>query len=954
MLDKIISDEYAATYKNEQPNWGFNGLGYIVFKRTYARLKENGETEEWHETVQRCINGAQKIGADYTTNEAERLFDLIFNLKCNFAGRMLWQLGAPTVDRFGANSLLNCWFTQMNHPKSFKFLFENLMLGGGVGFSVRREDIHELPRIKKDVKIYHDEVNGKATKDADFIVPDSREGWIELLGKVLDSYFYSGKSFSYSTVLVRGAGELIRGFGGSASGPSILIDGITKISNVFKTREGKKLRSVDVLDINNIIGSIVVAGNVRRSAEIAIGDPDDFLFLRAKRWDLGGVPNYRAMSNNTIYCDSYEHTSDALWEGYNGNGEPYGLFNLPLSEKYGRLSDGLMKKSDLYPENKDNAVGTNPCQPAWAPILTKGGIRKVEEIQVGDFIWSKDGWTKVVKKWSSGVKPVYKYTTTGSRFYGTENHRLVSMGEKKEAKDCQSIDSITGPFLSDFTLSPQDIVDGLVVGDGMIHKASGNLKLLCIGENDKDYFDSEISKYIGKRRDGIAEISDRIIPDRFYRGGANVVCSFLRGLFSANGSVCGNRVTLKSSSLRLIEQVQDMLSSVGIRSYFTTNKPSLVKFSNGECLCKASYDLNISTDREKFISNIGFIQEYKNERVKIVKSSRVKETFDIISVEKISEEEVFDFTVDNESHTYWTSASNVSNCGEISLGNFECCNLSELYLNNIETKEEALECAILLNKTQKAICAMPFIHEETNEIVHKNMRIGLGVTGICQSMDKLGWLDYVYKGLRKFDYQNSKERGWNPSIKLTTVKPSGTLSILAGSTPGVHPAFSSYFIRRIRMAANDSLVEICRDLGYHTEFARNFDGSENHDTIVIEFPCKFENALLAKDTTAIKQLELIKELQANWSDNAVSCTVYYKKEELSEIKEWLKANYKDNIKSVSFLLHSDHGFTQAPYEEIDEVQYEKMIKKVKPLVKIDTSNEMIDGIECEGGVCPIR
>jgi hypothetical protein len=527
------------------------------------------------------------------------------------------------------------------------------MLGGGVGFSVRREDVHELPRVRKSVKIYHDEIAGKATKDADFIVPDSREGWIELLGKVLDSYFYTGKSFSYSTVLVRGAGELIRGFGGSASGPSILIDGITKICNVFKTREGKKLRSIDVLDINNIIGSIVVAGNVRRSAEIAIGDPDDFLFLRAKRWDLGGIPNYRAMSNNTIYCDDYDHTSEALWEGYNGNGEPYGLFNLPLSEKYGRLSDGLMKKSDLYPENRDNVVGTNPC-------------------------------------------------------------------------------------------------------------------------------------------------------------------------------------------------------------------------------------------------------------------------------------------------------------GEISLGNFECCNLSELYLNNIETKEEALECAILLNKTQKAICAMPFIHDETNEIVHKNMRIGLGVTGVCQSMDKLSWLDFIYKGLRKFDKKNSKERGWSPSIKLTTVKPSGTLSILAGSTPGVHPAFSSFFIRRIRMAVNDSLVETCRDLGYHTEFAKNFDGTENHDTVVIEFPCKFENALLAKDTTAVKQLELVKELQTNWSDNAVSCTVYYKKEELSEIKEWLKSNYKDNVKSVSFLLHSDHGFVQAPYEEIDQEHYDRIVKRVKPIVTIQTSNEMIEGIECEGGACPIR
>jgi ribonucleoside-triphosphate reductase len=653
-MSEIISDEFTKRYQGKAPNWGFNGLGYIVYKRTYARLKENGETEEWHETVQRCINGAQQLGAGYSQKEAEKLFDYVFNLKCNFAGRMLWQLGTPTIERFGANSLLNCWFTQMNEPKAFTFLFENLMLGGGVGFSVRREDIHELPRIKTDVEIIHDERDGKATNDADFIVPDSREGWVYLLRKVLDSFFVTGEGFAYSTILVRGAGEKIRGFGGTASGPSILINGIVKICEVFKSREGKKLRSVDVLDICNIIGSVVVAGNVRRSAEIAIGDPDDFLFMRAKRWDLGGIPNHRAMSNNTIYCDDYDHTSEALWEGYAGNGEPYGLFNLPLSEKYGRISDGNLRNAEAYPTNKDNAVGTNPC-------------------------------------------------------------------------------------------------------------------------------------------------------------------------------------------------------------------------------------------------------------------------------------------------------------GEISLGNYECCNLSELYLNNIESKEEMLECAKLLYKTQKAICALPFIHEDTNKIVHKNMRIGLGVTGVCQSQHKMDWLDYTYKNLREFDRKHSKKNGYNESIKLTTVKPSGTLSILAGSTPGVHPAFSQYFIRRIRMGAADSLIETCRDLGYHTEFAKNFDGTENHDTVIVEFPCEFdENATVAKDMSAINQLELIKTLQSQWADNAVSCTVYYHKEELPEIQGWLSKNFKNHIKSVSFLLHSDHGFTQAPYEEISEDQYKKMVKKVKPITTIQTSNEMIEGIECEGGACPIR
>lgn len=654
----LLSPEFLSKYKNKQPNWGFNGLGYIVYKRTYARLKEDGTTEEWNETVERCINGAQKIGAQYTSEEAERIYDYVFNLKCNFAGRMLWQLGTSTVDRFGANSLLNCWATAMREPKAFLFLFENLMLGGGVGYSIRREDVHELPKIKKSVNVIHE-----ATKDADYIVPDKREGWVNLLSKVLDAFYVTGKSFSYSTILIRGYGEPIKGFGGKASGPQILIDGIDKITKIFQAREGKKLRSIDVLDICNIIGSVVVAGNVRRSAEIALGDPDDILYLRAKNWGSGNVPNWRAMSNNTIYADSYDHVLEEIWKnGYEinkdsgyANGEPYGFFNLPLSQKFGRIKDGPISQNLMYPTDTDNCEMTNPC-------------------------------------------------------------------------------------------------------------------------------------------------------------------------------------------------------------------------------------------------------------------------------------------------------------AEISLSNYECCNLSELYLNNISSKEELIDCAQLLYKTQKAIASLPFIHEETNRIVHKNMRLGLGVTGVCQSLDKLDWLDDCYVALRKFDKEWSAKRGWSESIKLTTIKPSGTLSLLGGATPGVHPAFSQYYMRTVRMSSSDALVQTCKDMGYHVEFLVNFDGTENRDTVVVYFPCKTpEGSILTKNMDVIKQLDMVKKLQTIWSDNAVSVTAYYKPEELDTLKTWLKDNYEHNVKSVSFLLFKDHGFKQAPYQEIDEATYLSASAKVKPLTTISTgSTEMLDMAECSSGACPIR
>ena len=115
----------------------------------------------------------------------------------------------------------------------------------------------------------------------------------------------------------------------------------------------KKLRPIDCLDIMNIIGAIVVSGNVRRSAQIAIGDYDDIQFLEAKDWSNGNIPNWRAMSNNSVVCNDISKLPPQFWEGYEGNGEPYGLINLRNARAVGRTGD------TSYPD--PDVAGFNPC-----------------------------------------------------------------------------------------------------------------------------------------------------------------------------------------------------------------------------------------------------------------------------------------------------------------------------------------------------------------------------------------------------------------------------------------------------------------------------------------------------------------------------------------------------------------------------------------------------------------
>lgn len=318
-------------------------------------------------------------------------------------------------------------------------------------------------------------------------------------------------------------------------------------------------------------------------------------------------------------------------------------------------------------------------------------------------------------------------------------------------------------------------------------------------------------------------------------------------------------------------------------------------------------------------------------------------------------EDVYDLTIE-DNHNFFGDNILVHNCAEANLADKEPCDLAEIFLNNIANQEEFIRCALLLYKTQKAALTLPALYPETEKIVKKNMRIGLGVTGVVQALDKVEWLDPTYRALKQFDIEWSKKRGWNKSIKLTVVKPSGTLSLLGGSTPGVHPGYSPYYIRRVRMSTKDPLVTACIAAGYKTESLYNFDGTENHETVIVEFICKFDdNTIVAKDMSAIKQLELVKKIQTVWADQSVSVTVYYKKEELPEIKAWLKENYEKNVKTVSFLLHQDHGFKQAPYEEISKEVYEDRIKNLKEIViNTSTVSDSLLDIECESGACPIR
>ncbi len=529
----------------------------------------------------------------------------------------------------------NCGFAStedidLKYSKAFEFVMDALMLGVGVGF-----DTKGAGKFK---------INKPQEGNFDYQIPDSREGWVEALKLVLEAYFLGKQVPIFDFSLIRPAGKPIRGFGGIASGPSPLKEMLEDIQNILEARVGQPITSVDIVDIMNYIGKCVVAGNVRRSAEIALGDPTDLDFVTCKQ-DQEKLYSHRWASNNSVFAVKgldYSFIANQIAV----NGEP-GIFWLENAKTYSRMGD--------KPDYKDKkAAGVNPC------------------------------------------------------------------GE-------QSLESF---------------------------------ELCCLVET------------FPSRHDSYKEFQE----------------------------------TLKYA-------------------YLYAKSVTLV-------------------------------------------------------------------------NTHW---------------------------------------------------------QETNAVMLKNRRMGISQTGIIEAFVKYGrrslleWCDKGYKYLQELDEQYS---GWlciPKSIKLTTVKPSGTVSLLPGVPPGIHYPHSEYYIRRIRISKNSDLIKPLKNAGYYIE-----EDSYSPNTIVVEFPVHEKYYSRGKNDVSIwEQAENAAAYQKYWSDNQVSITITFKEEEADQIKYVLEC-YEDKLKSVSFLPIKEHGYKQAPYEEITKEKYEDIISKVKPLDLDTTKDRAIGEKFCDTEACEVR
>lgn len=467
------------------------------------------------------------------------------------------------------------------------------------------------------------------------------------------------------------------------------------------------------------------------------------------------------------------------------------LFALICKQAWKNGEPGVIFKEKLKRYSIQEAfgyeiVGTNACRLASSTVLTPNGISTIGRINIGDMIWDGRGWTKVIRKWKTGHKPVYRYFTNAGEFTGTDNHHIVENGRKVEVKNASSIDIATGPKTGEIIFDRQAIMDGLVVGDGtvVLRNSKYAAPVLCIGQKDSDYFSSEVSsliynlsskyEYYIKTNISVSELSptyERTIPDRYFYGDTNTVASFLRGLFSANGNVLNSkkskRVCLKQSSFELVKQVQMMLSSLGIYSYITKHEATWTIHKNGRYLSKPAYDINITRDTDVFRRKIGFIQKYKQERLDQIASiprNARKISFDITSSVYLGTEDVYEITVDNEAHVYWSEGSLVSNCSEKALTNQGVCCLAPLNMefvpNPINDKDNFHK--FMQDVIPRMVRFMDNVVQYEIDLAYKSP------TAMQREMvEQLREIGLGILNLHKWFYNNNVAYGSDESIKMT-------------------------------------------------------------------------------------------------------------------------------------------------------------------------------------------
>lgn len=896
LLSFKLPDDFIDSYTDRTVNWGFkigagNSLGELTFLSKYSRRKDDGSKERWHECCRRVIEGMYSILKDHCKSNrtpwneqkaqrsAQEAFDRMFQFKWTPPGRGLFVMGAPIVHRDKNSSpLQNCSFLSTEKLSCRSFYDATMPFVRMMEMSMLGVGVGFDTKGANKLTIYE-----PTDETETFVIEDDRESWADSLRAQLESYFFDNRpriAFDYSKI--RPAGAPIKTFGGTAGGPGPLRSLHESLGKLLDGREGQRITSSDIVDIMNLVGKCVVSGNTRRSAQLALGSIEDKEFLSLKNWDVNpermGANGWGNLSNNSVAVNVGVEY-DRIIDNLTLNGEP-GLMFLDLARQYGRLVDP--------PNNKDyRVVGCNPCFHPDTIIETVDGPKRIVDITDPTLVYTKDHEGKLAVRKAS-----------------------ASFLSRKDAKTLRI---------------------GLQNGDELIVTPEHKVML----------------------RDGTWVEAQELQVN----SSLEVLCRRRRGWRYSGVRLASQSVTEQVMEHRMIWEavygpIPDGYDIDHINRDHNDNRIENLRMLSHSEHAKLSRS-QVPNDHQVHGPAGGFAFSGNHGKKLLIdavyppRSTNWVNQHTVISITEGPVTDVYDITVD-DTHCMIANGVVAHNCAEQSLEHSECCTLVEVFLPHNESKEDFLRTLKFAYLYGKAVTLLPTQWPESNEVMQRNRRIGTSVSGSAQFAERYGWtelrtwLNDGYNAIQHRDNRYSEWLGVRESIKTTSVKPSGTVSLLAGVTPGVHWPVADTYIRRMRLSPGDPLVTVLTQAGYKVEP----DVMDPINTVCVELPTRGPAVRTEREVSIWEKAYLAILHQRYWADNQVSVTLTFSPEEKDEIGPLLQAT-EGQLKSVSLLPLSEEGaYAQMPYERISDDLYENLTADVSPMDW--TSLYAGDSLDAEG------
>jgi len=962
-----LASAFLDGFKGKQPNWG--PLGYVTYKRTYARDKADGSTEEFWETLARVVEGTfnlQKIhcrNLNLPWNEpkaqasAQEMFQRMWEFKFLPPGRGLWMMGTDLVYEKGGACLNNCFSGDTEFLSDGKVLKLRDAVGESVTVvcvdgqsrtaTVQSFGVQPLRKVvfKGKGRSTH-RLAYEATADHRWLLADGTETTSLKVGDVVKAspVFTKPAEADYKLGFAHGL---------------IFADGTRNTyypQRHFIRLCGDKVKYLP--DLESVEGYV--------STTNVGGDPAVTIVRKGENWKA--VP----AEDKSL---SYQHGFFAGWQSLDGWASPSDT--LKLDTQSAEAAEWLIQRAALFGVLvSGHAVDTRATNygsrtaPLHRLTLTSSPVDFVVESIVDE--------GKVEEVFCVSEPVTRSFTLAGG--LPTGNCAFTSTTNL----DTDFAEPFC--FLMDMSM--------LGVGVGGDTKGKGKVKLVMPKLTDEVYV-------IEDSREGWVDLIRTVLNSFVGKGSypAKIDYSKVRGRgqpIKGFGGIASGAAPLN----QLVGHLTDLLLPQGVKAHRTVQETlpddatrmgvtettfegegqpykitstHIVDIFNfiGKCVVAGGVRrtaeimfgdaddgefVTLKQDKEalydrRWASNNSVLGTLGMDYTEIADSIAVNGEPGIIWLDNMRQFSRMGYPADNKDRR----ALGSNPCSEQTLEDHELCCLVETYPahhDNFEDYQRTLKMAYLYAKT---VTLVPTHNPKTNAVMGRNRRIGASQSGIIQAINKLGrrtylnWCDNGYDYIKQLDKLYADWLCVPRSLKMTSVKPSGTVSLLCGATPGIHYPHSEYYIRNIRIQNTSPLLKLLTDAGHPVE-----PDAYSMDTSVVSFPIHEKHFVKSKDDVTIwEQFANAADLQHHWADNQVSITVTFRKDEAKDIKTCLEV-YESKLKSISLLplADSDHSYVQAPYIKITKEQYEEMASKITPFLAVDTHHEATDQF-CDGEACLI-